>query len=653
MGFTQKLGLLAQGVYSDSSLNVGIGGAPSGSYKFETTGTAKISSTLLVSGVVTFGSTLSNGTYTYTLPSATGTLALTSDIHSAVTLSAIGSTANANGATLTGQVLNLQPADASFGGVVTTGTQTFAGAKTFSSQLTLSSTLSNGTYTYTLPSATGTLALTSALSSYLPLTGGTLTGALVGTSVTLSGNVIFDTTDRGIVSNTTDGADNKFVSINGGGARGSDRGAGINLFGNEAAGTGRIDVNAGDVTGGVINLVTAGLNRLTVARDGNVGIGVTPSAWYNSNNYVALQVGNASLFGRNSANSELYLSSNVFDNSSGTPTYITTDFAARYVQNDGVHSWLTAPSGTAGNPITFTTALTIASTGAATFSSSVTATGLTVSLSSGTIARFSSAIAALGTTSIGLGYTDGSGGHDMAQIFGQRINDGSGRSSLILAVNAVDNDQSATVSDAKITISGSTGNITLASALTGTSATFSGAVSKGSGSFRIEHPLPSLSETHQLVHSFIEGPQADLIYRGKLTLVNGKAQANIDKVSTMTEGTFEALCRDIQCFTTNESGWDLIKGKVIGNIIYIESQNENSTDEISWMVIGERKDKHMMETEWTDENGKVIVEPLKPIEPEPMEDLTEVIEPIVEVTAQVDAESEPKTEPIEPDNNLE
>jgi hypothetical protein len=29
------------------------------------------------------------------------------------------------------------------------------------------------------------------------------------------------------------------------------------------------------------------------------------------------------------------------------------------------------------------------------------------------------------------------------------------------------------------------------------------------------------------------------------------------------------------------------------------------------MVIGERKDKHMMDTDWTDENGKVIVEPLK------------------------------------------
>ena len=32
---------------------------------------------------------------------------------------------------------------------------------------------------------------------------------------------------------------------------------------------------------------------------------------------------------------------------------------------------------------------------------------------------------------------------------------------------------------------------------------------------------------------------------------------------------------------------------------------------ISWLVIGERKDKHMYDTDWTDENGRVIVEPLK------------------------------------------
>jgi hypothetical protein len=142
--------------------------------------------------------------------------------------------------------------------------------------------------------------------------------------------------------------------------------------------------------------------------------------------------------------------------------------------------------------------------------------------------------------------------------------------------------------------------------------TISGALSKGSGSFRIEHPLPEKSATHQLVHSFIEGPQADLIYRGKVTLIDGKASVNIDASATMTEGTFEVLCRDAQCFTTNETGWTAVRGKVTGNILTIEAK-DSCTDEISWMVVGERKDPHMMETDWTDDNGKVIVEPLKPI----------------------------------------
>ena len=70
MGLTQNLGRLSPSIFSDASLNIGVGAAPSGSYKFEVTGTSK------VSGVLTLGSTLSNGTYTYTLPAATGTLAL-------------------------------------------------------------------------------------------------------------------------------------------------------------------------------------------------------------------------------------------------------------------------------------------------------------------------------------------------------------------------------------------------------------------------------------------------------------------------------------------------------------------------------------------------------------------------------------------------
>jgi hypothetical protein len=142
----------------------------------------------------------------------------------------------------------------------------------------------------------------------------------------------------------------------------------------------------------------------------------------------------------------------------------------------------------------------------------------------------------------------------------------------------------------------------------------SGALSKGSGSFKIDHPLPSKSNTHNLVHSFIEAPQADNIYRGKVDLVNGTATVNIDTVAGMSEGTFILLNREIQCFTSNETGWTAVKGSVSGNTLTITAQDETCTNTISWLVIGERQDQHMYDTNWTDDNGKVIVEPLKETE---------------------------------------
>lgn len=84
-----------------------------------------------------------------------------------VTLGAVGSTPNANAASLTGQALTLQPADASFPGVVTTGTQSFAGAKTFTGAITASnlSGTNTGDQTITLTgdvtgSGTGSFAAT-------------------------------------------------------------------------------------------------------------------------------------------------------------------------------------------------------------------------------------------------------------------------------------------------------------------------------------------------------------------------------------------------------------------------------------------------------------------------------------------------------------
>jgi hypothetical protein len=140
-----------------------------------------------------------------------------------------------------------------------------------------------------------------------------------------------------------------------------------------------------------------------------------------------------------------------------------------------------------------------------------------------------------------------------------------------------------------------------------------GSLSKGSGSFKIDHPLKP--DTHHLVHSFIEGPKADNLYRGKATLIAGSAAVDLDEVGGMTPGTFEALNRDGQCFTSNEAGWTQVRGRVVGSVLTIEAQDATCTDEVSWLVIGERQDAHIMAANWTDNQGRVIVEPEKVDEP--------------------------------------
>jgi len=164
---------------------------------------------------------------------------------------------------------------------------------------------------------------------------------------------------------------------------------------------------------------------------------------------------------------------------------------------------------------------------------------------------------------------------------------------------------------------GVSGATTLASvsvtgaATVGDTLTVTGALSKGSGSFMIDHPLPELKDSYNLFHSFIEGPRADLIYRGQVRLTSGRAVVDLDAVSRMTSGTFVALNRDVQCFTSNESDWDAVRGTVTGATLTIECQNSTSTAVVNWLVIGERHDQHMYDTHWTDENGRVVPEQLK------------------------------------------
>ena len=139
--------------------------------------------------------------------------------------------------------------------------------------------------------------------------------------------------------------------------------------------------------------------------------------------------------------------------------------------------------------------------------------------------------------------------------------------------------------------------------------TISGSITKGSGSFRIDHPIKP--NTHHLVHSFVEAPTADNIYRGTVTLIGGMATVNLDTAARLTSGTFEALNTNVDCWVSNKSGWTAVRGNIEGAILTITAQDSNCTDTVSWLVIGERHDQTIIDANWTDANGRVITEPKK------------------------------------------
>ena len=92
--------------------------------------------------------------------------------------------------------------------------------------------------------------------------------------------------------------------------------------------------------------------RMLLDSSGNLGLGVTPSAWTPTK---VLQLGGEFLAYSGVTG---YLTTNAYYGSLGF-TYNGTGFATRYEQTSGKHLWYTAPSGTAGNAITFTQAMTL------------------------------------------------------------------------------------------------------------------------------------------------------------------------------------------------------------------------------------------------------------------------------------------------------
>ena len=114
---------------------------------------------------------------------------------------------------------------------------------------------------------------------------------------------------------------------------------------------------------GVLNI---GSGQVYKNASGNVGIGVTPSAWGTGFSQKALQISTAgSLMGLNAGtgNQQINVVTNAYFDGADWK-YITSDAALLYSQNTGgIHQWLNAASGTAGNTVAFSERMRIDSSG--------------------------------------------------------------------------------------------------------------------------------------------------------------------------------------------------------------------------------------------------------------------------------------------------
>jgi hypothetical protein len=98
--------------------------------------------------------------------------------------------------------------------------------------------------------------------------------------------------------------------------------------------------------------------RARIDSSGNLGLGVTPSAWSGVSNVFQIK-GNAYIA---STTHVMNHTANAFFNGTNW-IYTSTNFASQTEQVSGQHRWYTAASGTAGNAITFTQAMTLDASG--------------------------------------------------------------------------------------------------------------------------------------------------------------------------------------------------------------------------------------------------------------------------------------------------
>jgi hypothetical protein len=106
-----------------------------------------------------------------------------------------------------------------------------------------------------------------------------------------------------------------------------------------------------------LTFATNNTERMRLDSSGNLGLGVTPSVAYGREFSFSADtsagVGGLGTRPLAAGNNILYLANNAKNTGAFTDAYWTSSPASKYSQNQGAHAWFTAPSGTAGNTISW------------------------------------------------------------------------------------------------------------------------------------------------------------------------------------------------------------------------------------------------------------------------------------------------------------